>query len=363
MPESLGEKTEEATPRKLEQSRERGQVAKSQDLSAAIGLVVGTVLIVAYGGTLVDAFTYMLRSVFETEIAGDPLFGPDAMDSFSESMVHMVLLLIPVLAVTFLAAYIVQFIQVGWLFTTKPLQPDFGKLSPVKGVKRLLDTKNLVKTLVNILKLILVIAIAWSIIAARLPRLAALPSLEVGGAMWLVGVTVIEVAAAMAILLLVLALIDWIFQKWQYKRDQRMTKQEVKEERRSMEGDVETKRRRSRMYSEIARQQVQAGTPTADVIVTNPTHFSVAIRYDGEAMAAPTVVSKGADLLAFQIRQIAEAHGIPIVERPPLARALYHGTEIGQQIAPEHYAAVAEVLAYVYRLDGDARQKAGAGAA
>jgi len=363
VPESLGEKTEAATPKKLEQSRERGQVAKSQDLSAAVGLVVATVLIVAYGGTLVERFAFMLRSVFENEIAGDPLFAPDALDSFSESMVHAVLLMVPVLVVTFLAAYVVQFIQVGWLFTTKPLKPNFGKLDPVKGTKRLFDTKNLVKTLVNVLKLIFVISIAWAVIAARLPRLAALPSLEVGGAMWLVGVTVLEVAAAMAVLLLTLALIDWIYQKWQHQRDQRMTKQEVKEERRSMEGDVETKRRRSRMYSEIARQQVQAGTPTADVIVTNPTHFSVAIRYDGEAMTAPTVVSKGADLLAFQIRQIAESHGIPIVERPPLARALYHGTDVGQQVAPEHYAAVAEVLAYVYRLDADARNKAGVGAA
>ena len=367
MPESLGEKTEEATPKKLEQARERGQVARSQDLAAAVGLAVGTLLILAYGGTLLETFALMIRLVLQGEIDGDPLSARDAPDAFAESMLRAAVLIAPVFAVTVIAAYVVQFIQVGWLVTAHPIKPDLNKINPVKGVKRLFDTKNMVKTLVNVLKLVFVISVAWGLLAVRLPRLAALPSLEVGGAMWLVGLTVLEVAGALAILLLILAIIDWIFQKWQYKRDQRMTKQEVKEERRSMEGDVETKRRRSRMYSEVARQQVQAGTPTADVIVTNPTHFSVAIRYDGETMNAPAVVSKGADLLAFQIRQIAERCEIPIVERPPLARALYYGTEIGGEIAPEHYAAVAEVLAYVYRLDGKARDgqhaPRGAGAA
>lgn len=363
MAESLGEKTEDATPRKLEQARERGQVAKSQDLSGAVSLAVGTVLLVAYGSVVLERLAMLMRGVFENEIAGAPLDGHDPMASFIHAMMIVVVITLPVLVVTFIAAYVVQFVQIGWLFTLKSVTPDVSKLSPAKGLKRIFDTKNLVKTLVNIAKLAAAISLTWAVIGARLETFAAMPMLGVRGAMLLIGEIMLEVAAVLALLLLVLGLIDWLYQRWQFKRDQRMTKQEVKEERRSMEGDVEVKRRRTRMYAEIARQQVRAGTPTADVVITNPTHFAVAVKYEGETMNAPTVVSKGADLLAFQIRQIAEQHGVPIVERPPLARALYHGTEVGQQIAPEHYAAVAEVLAYVYRLDKDARQHEGVGAA
>ncbi|HHN78261.1 MAG TPA: EscU/YscU/HrcU family type III secretion system export apparatus switch protein [Phycisphaerales bacterium] len=285
------------------------------------------------------------------------------MATFMDAMTRAAVLVVPVLVVAFLTAYIVQFVQIGWLVTFKTITPDLKKLSPAKGIKRIFDTKNLVKTGVNIGKLGAAIALTWALLKTRFETLAALPAMGVRPGMWMIGRLMAEVAVLLALLLLVLGLIDWFYQRWQFKRDQRMTKQEVKEERRNMEGDVEVKRRRTRMYAEIARQQVRAGTPTADVVVTNPTHFAVAVKYDGETMDAPTVVAKGADLLAFQIRQIAEQHGVPIVERPPLARALYHGTEVGQQIAPEHYAAVAELLAYVYRLDTDARRREGVGAA
>jgi flagellar biosynthetic protein FlhB len=363
MAESLGEKTEDATPKKLEQARERGQVAKSQDLGAAIGLVVGVVLVLVFGGFLTERMGGFIRRVLEHEMAGSTLDGSHAGDAFVEAVWFMVLLVTPIMVLAFVAAYAVQFIQVGWIFTLKPVQPDLSRISPIKGVKRLFDTKNLVKTLVNVLKLIAAIGLTWALLDSRMGRLAALPALDVRGAMWLVGVTVLELAAVLALLLFVLAVADWLYQRWQFKRDQRMTKQEVRDERRNMEGDIETKRRRARMYAEIVRQQIRGGTPTADVVVTNPTHFSVAIKYDGATMHAPVVVAKGADLLAFQIRQIAASHGIPLVERPPLARALYHGAEVGQPVAPEHYEAVAEVLAYVYRIDADARRRAGVGAA
>ncbi|USN98601.1 MAG: flagellar biosynthesis protein FlhB [Phycisphaeraceae bacterium] len=363
MAESLGEKTEEATPKKLEQARERGQVAKSQDLAGALSLSVATVLIVAYGGVVFERSALLIRSVLESQITGAPLDARDMMASFISAMTTACIMVAPVLVVTFIAAYVVNVFQIGFLFTTKPLAPDLSKLNPAKGVQKLFDTQNMVKSGVNMIKLAAAIWITWGLVGSRLERLAALPSLGIRGGMWMIGVTLLEIAAVLSLLLLILGIVDWIYQRWQFKRNMRMTKQEVKEERRSMEGDVEVKRRRMRMYGEITRQQIRAGTPTADVIVTNPTHYSVAIRYDGETMDAPTVVAKGADLLAFQIRQIASACGIPLVERPPLARALYHGTNVGEQIAPEHYAAVAEVLAYVYRLDADARRREGVGAA
>ena len=357
MAESLGEKTEDATPKKLETAREQGQVAKSQDLSGGVTLVVAVLVLLFYGGAIMERFAIAIRTVLQHEIAGSPFFANDATDSFVSAMTSVVLIVAPVMVVAFLASYISNFVQIGWLFTLKPIQPNFGKLNPQKGVKRLVETKNFVKTLVNVIKLAGAIGLTSLLMSFRLERLAALPTLPLGAAAWMVGVTIFEVAILLAVLLFILGFIDWIYQRWQYKKDQRMTKQEVKDERRSMEGDVETKRQRQRMYAEIVRNQIRGATPDADVIVTNPTHFSVVIKYESETMGAPTVVAKGADLLAFQIRQIAEMHGVPIVERPPHARALYHGTEVGSEIAPEHYAAVAELLAYVYSIDQAHRVK------
>ena len=369
MAESLGEKTEDATTKKLDTARQQGQVAKSQDLTSGVTLVVAVVILLAYGGKIIERFAQMIRVVLEHEIAGSPFYAGDASDTFAGAMTSVVLIVLPVMVVAFIASYVVQFVQIGWLITLKPLEPSLSKLNPQKGIKRIFEAKNAVKTLVNVVKMTAAIGLTILLMSYRVERLAALPVLSMRGAAWLVCVTVFEVAIVLSIFLFVLGMIDWFYQKWQYKREQRMTKQEVKDERRSMEGDVETKRQRQRMYAEIVRNQIQGATPDSDVIVTNPTHFSVAVKYDGDSMHAPVVVAKGADLLAFQIRQIAEKHGVPIVERPPLARALYHGTEVGQEIAPEHYAAVAELLAYVYSIDqaqrlrDRARAEEGVGAA
>lgn len=369
MAESLGEKTEEATAKKLLTARQQGQVPKSTDLTTSISLVSAVIIVALYGGTVMQRFALMIRRVFENEIAGSPFTANDAPDSFAEAMLGVVTIVAPVMIVAFIVSYLASFIQIGWLFTLKPIQPRIGKLNPQKGIKRIVEPKNAFKTLISVLKLAAAVGLTALLMSNRVERLAALPTLPMTAVAWMVCVTIFEVAALLAVFLLILGIADWFYQKWQYRRDQRMTKQEVKDERRSMEGDVETKRQRHRMYGEIIRNQIQGATPEADVIVTNPTHFSVAIKYDGEAMNAPTVTAKGADLLAFQIRQIAEKHGVPIVERPPLARALYFGTEVGQEIAPEHYAAVAELLAYVYRLDQSrrddlaAQRKEGVGAA
>ena len=370
MAESLGEKTEDATAKKLQTAREQGQVAKSQDLTSGVTLVVAVAIMAFYGGQIIDRFTEMIRRVLEHEISGSVFYAGDATDTLVEALTGVVVIVLPLMVVAFLATYVVLFVQVGWLFTVKPVQPNLSKINPMKGIKRIIEPKNAVKTGISIIKLTAAIGLTFLLMSSRVGRLAALPTLSMKAAAWLVLVTIFEVAVLLAVFLFVLGMVDWFYQNWQYKREQRMTKQEVKDERRSMEGDVETKRRRQRMYGELIRNQIRGATPDADVIVTNPTHFSVAIKYEGETMNAPKVVAKGADLLAFQIRQIAEANRVPIVERPPLARALYYGTEVGQEVAPEHYAAVAELLAYVYRLDQDKREadravneRAGVGAA
>jgi flagellar biosynthetic protein FlhB len=256
----------------------------------------------------------------------------------------------------FLVAYVTQLAQVGLLFTFQPLKPKISQLNPIAGAKKLLGVRSLVKSGVNILKLIVVIGVAYLITVKRLPILVALPRMNSIAAVAEIGKLGLELAIWLVVLLLVLAFVDYIYQKWQHRKDLKMTKHEVKDERRSMEGDPAVKGKRLRMAREIAMQRIAQDVPQADVVIANPTHFSVAIRYDEKNMDAPVVVAKGADFLALRIRQLARFAGVPVIARPPLARALYWGTEVGDAIAPAHYEAVAELLAYVYRIDAKSDQ-------
>lgn len=354
MAEELGERTEQPTGRRLSEARTRGQVAKSQDLSSAIDLIGAVVLIAAFGGAALAGLGTLMRRVLEGEVAGNPLD--------PESLTPLVLWVAargawvagPALLAMLLIACLAQYVQVGWLFTTQPLMPKFERLNPVGGLKKFVNLRNLVKTGVNVLKLGVVGVIGYLVIRGHLPGIAALPMLATAAAMYKMVLMGLELACWLLAVLLAIGLIDLAYQRWQHTKDLKMTRQEVKDERRSVEGDPEVKARRFRMARDIAMQRIQQAVPKADVIVTNPTHFSVAIKYDPSSMRAPKVVAKGADLLAFKIRHVGIAAGIPIVERPPLARGLYWSVKVGQEISPEFYEAVAEVLAYVYRIQGRA---------
>jgi flagellar biosynthetic protein FlhB len=247
-------------------------------------------------------------------------------------------------------------VQVGWVLTAKPLKPNFGKLNPISGVKQLFSKRSLMKSILNSFKLVFVLAVAWAVIAGFVPRIIGLPALSAAQGMVLIARMLLALAIWLVAVLLVIGLIDWVYQRWQHTEDLKMTKQQVKDERRSMEGDPQIKGRRLRMMRDIVLQQIQAHVPLADVVVTNPTHFAVALRYDPASMRAPRVVAKGADFMAQRIRLVASANGVPIIERPPLARGLYYGTEPGQEISSEYYEAVAEILAYVYRLEGESSE-------
>ncbi len=241
-------------------------------------------------------------------------------------------------------------VQVGWLFTTRPLAPKFDRLNFFANLGKLVGRRSAARLAADAAKLTAVIVVSWLVISRAIPRLTTLPLLEMKPALSVVAHLAVELALWVLALLIVVGVADWVYQRWQHTQELRMTKQEVKDERRSMEGDPAVKRRRFQMMREIAMQRVHQTVPTADVVVTNPTHFSVAIKYDSDAMAAPRVVAKGADHMAFRIRQLAALNDVPIVERPPLARALYFGVDVGREIPPEHYQAVAELLAYVYRV-------------
>ncbi|MHA7812428.1 MAG: flagellar biosynthesis protein FlhB [Phycisphaerales bacterium] len=355
--DDLGERTEEPTARKLDQARQRGQVPKSQDLSGAITLLGALLIFVVLGSTVGAMFLRILRRTLGGEIAAD-IRSTESMAAATKAVAYdAMVVLVPIMVLSALVAYLAGFVQVGWLITAEPIRPKLSKLSPLAGIKRILGIRALVKTLVNSLKLTAMVAVSALFILANLDSIASMPKVAPLIALMMVLRLIFLLALILVVLLIFIALIDYIYQRWQHTKDLRMSKQEVKDERKTMEGDPLMKGKHRQMAREILMQQVGKAVPEADVIVTNPTHFSVAIRYDPETMGAPRVTAKGADLIALRIRQLARQNDVPIVERPPLARALYWGSEVGQEIPLEHYEAVAELLAYVYRIDTRAEQK------
>ena len=269
-------------------------------------------------------------------------------------MVGALYALAPIAIAIWFAAVISNLVQVGWLFTPKAVKPRFSKLNPIEGAKRIFGTRAIVKAALDSLKVLMVVlVVAWTVHGMD-ERILALPLLPLLAALLSVGELLIELALRVTAVLLFLGIIDYAWQKYRHEQDLKMSRQQVKDEFKQTDGDPDIKRRRLQFARQIAQQRIATAVPKADVIVTNPEHLSVAIQWDSESMNAPTVVAMGADHLALRIRQIAMTHGVPILERKPLARALYKQVKVGQEIPADMYEAVAEVLAFVYRMDGRA---------
>jgi flagellar biosynthesis protein FlhB len=351
MAEDLGEKSEQATPKRLQEAREEGNIAKSADLAGAVKLAAMTTLIGFTGVALTQGLQRVLENSLGAVAQGGPETAYDEAVSLFGSIGRSTA---PILIVAWVVSYLSYFLQIGWLLTTKPMQPDIGRLHPMKGFRRLFGAAALAKTGMDVLKLATVLSVATIVALGMAPQIVTLPLLEPLQNLGAVGGMVFRLAMTIVVLLLILGVADFLYQKWKYSRDMRMSKQEVKEEFRQSEGDPEVKRRRMRMQQQMAMQRLSSSVPKADVIVTNPEHLSIAIAYKPGEMNAPRVVAKGADFVAIRIRQIALQHGIPILERKPLARALYKDVQVGQEIPESFYKAVAEILAYVYRLKGKA---------
>ncbi|MEO1007067.1 MAG: flagellar biosynthesis protein FlhB [Planctomycetota bacterium] len=358
MADDPGDRTEQPTPQRLQKARKQGQVGKSADLSAVILLVASAILVAAGGGAALILMGTVLQGILDGSAPGDAITAEGLVRTIRWIAARAAVIIVPTLAIMFAISLAGQIVQVGWVISFEAMAPKFERLNPIQGAKRILGKKGAVKLAVDIAKLVVVVAIATTVIMSWLPAICTTPRMDMMPAMGVALRSMAELMAWMLAVLLVIAIIDFRYQKWQHREDNKMTKQEVKEERKSMEGDPDIRQRRARIAREIALQRVQADVPGADVVIANPTHFSVAIRYDADAGDAPRVVAKGADWLALRIREIARLHGVPVVERPPLARALYRGVEVGRQISPEHYEAVAEVLAYVYRISDRARERA-----
>jgi flagellar biosynthetic protein FlhB len=261
-------------------------------------------------------------------------------------------MILPFLALLLVVTIAGTAAQSGLLLTWKRLTPKPERVSPVSGFKRLFSADALSRLALGLLKVAVVTGIAYLTLAGRLGTVLSAGGLHTRGVLGLSAELVYDLALRLGAALLLLGLVDYLIQRWRLERQLRMTKQEVRDELKRMEGDPLIKQRRRRIQARLAMQRIHAEVPRADVVVTNPTHFAVALRYDEAAMTAPRVVAKGRDLLAERIRQLAQQHGVPLVQRPPLARALYWTVEIGQEIPAKFYRAVAEILAYVYRLSG-----------
>lgn len=354
MAEDLGERTEDATPKRRSEAREEGNVAKSQDLSGAIMLVTATIALWAAAMTMLGQGKWLLESTLDLRILTpiNPLMLMELDSALAWTGWAAVRIGGPIILIAWVGAFLSQFMQIGWLFSTKAAQPNFKKINPLSGFKRIFGVSALVKSGIDTIKVCVVLIVAALTILEYAREIVVLPYLSSFEQWGAVGSMMLTLAWRVLAILLVLGILDYIYQRHKHNSDLRMTKQQVKDEMKQSEGDPEVKRRRIRIQRQIAMQRISAAVPKADVIVTNPEHISIAIQYDSARMNAPKVVAKGADFLAMRIRHLALQHGIPIVERKPLARALYKQVGVGQEVPPEFYQAVAEILAYVYRLAG-----------
>jgi flagellar biosynthetic protein FlhB len=359
MADDYGEKTEAPTPRRRQEAREQGNIARSPDLTAAVLILAAMFMLSWYGPGLVNA----LRALMQEMLSARTLTNFDTSAIFVTVLAGVRLVataLAPLLVGAMIVAILANVVQVGLFFNLKRLQPQLNALNPVKGISRLFSRGNgLVHLVMNLLKLSLVTLVAYSAIVGRMDQILAAQKLSFTQIFLLAGSIVYSIAIRIGLVLLVLAIIDYAWQRWRREQQLKMTKQEVKEEMRRMEGDPMIKQRRRQIALQRIKQRIQQDVPKADVIVTNPTHFAVALKYDPESMHAPRVVAKGADFIAQLIREVAIANGIPILERAPLARALYKLVDVGHEIPEQFYAAVAEILAYVYELSGKLQRAQG----
>ena len=346
--DDAGDRTEQPTARRREEAREEGQIARSADLTAAVVLLAGLLLIQAFGPRMLDTMLGMTRALGEPPaLTADGLL--PWIRRVGQAAVEMLLPFLGVLVAVTIAGTAVQS---GLLATWKRLAPKVERMDPIAGARRLVSTDALSRLGIGLLKMVVVTWIAYVTIADRLGAVLTTGMLPAGGVLSLSLHVLFDLALRLALALLVLGILDYLIQRWKLERQLRMTKQEVRDELKRMEGDPLVKQRRRQIQRRLALQRIQVDVPKADVVVTNPTHYAVALRYEEATMAAPRLIAKGQDFLAQRIVQVAQQVGVPIVQRPPLARALYIGVEVGQEVPAAFYRAVAEVLAYVYQLTG-----------
>ena len=349
MAETDQEKTEQPTGKRLDEARQEGRIPRSQDFNTAAVLLLAGGGLRMFGANIAGALAGLMHSGLQ--LTGAEVFDPRyALATAGNELMHALLACAPLFGLTVIAALAAPMALGGWNFSVQSLAPDFTRLDPIAGFGRVFSLRAVVDLAKAFVKFLLVSGTAFLVLRSQAAHMLALGNepLEAG-----VADAVRLVASAMLIMsgtLGLIAAIDVPWQLWQHHKQLRMTREEIRDEAKESEGSPETKGRVRRMQRDLVRRRMMHDVPTADVVVTNPTHFAVALRYDEGRMRAPRVVAKGADLIAARIREIATEHAVPVFEAPPLARALFHNVEIGGEIPTALYVAVAQILTYIYRL-------------
>ncbi len=355
-----GERTEPATAKKLKDAREEGKVARSQELNAAFTLIALFVSLRLFVSFLGERF----MNIFQWAYGLIPEFGLDdperltvreAAGMMNQVYLQLLLACLPFLAIGFIVAFIVSLVQVGWTVSGKAMQPKLEKFNPINGFKRIFSKEAIFNLIKSILKVALIFYIAYASIRDQANNLFILYDISLNQAISLIGSIIIDTGLRISIVYLVLGVADYIYQRHKFNEDMKMTKQEVKDEYKDTEGDPQIKGQQRQRMREASQRRMMQDVPKADVVITNPTHLAVAIRYDAQQESAPVVLAKGEDYLALKIRETAKEHQVAIMENKPLARALYATVDVGQEIPPELYQAVAEILAVVYNNRGGVR--------
>ena len=346
-----GEKTEQPTSRKRRKAREEGQVAKSQELGTAalfLSVFFGLRLFAGYMIERISGvFYFSLSGVADIDVAFERVY---ITGYIAHLFGQVIIIAFPLLAISMIAGIATNLVQVGWHPTGKPLKPKFSKINPLKGFKRMFSPRSIVELIKSLAKLGVILAVVYYTIVGEINRIPQLAEMGIIPAISFLGMMATQIGINVGMVFLVIAVLDIFYQRMKHTKDLKMSKQEVKEEHKTIEGNPETKRKIRQKMREMSMRRMMQEMPKADVVITNPTHYAVALRYDKEVSEAPFVIAKGADFLAKRIREAAAEHQIEIIENPQLARALYASVNIGSVIPPELYQSVAEILAFVYKL-------------
>lgn len=349
-----GEKTEPATQKKLTDARKEGKVARSKELSAAFGLIVLFLCLKVFVSYVGEKFLGMFDLIYGNmsdfvKINEGSISAAAVSSLLFQVIIQMLLTMLPFLLFGFAVALLVSILQVGWTVSAKPMKPELSKFNPINGFKRMFSKDSVFELVKSIFKVGIIIYIAYTAVRDNESKLFVLYDISLNQAVALVGKFVIDVGFKISLVYMIIGIADFAYQKFKFKDDMKMTKQEVKDEYKNTEGDPQIKGRQRRKMQEVSQKRMMQDVPKADVVITNPTHLAVAIKYDAETSPAPIVIAKGADFVAQKIKEVARDNRIEIVENKPLARMLYANVDIGAQIPPELYQAVAEVLVLVYK--------------
>lgn len=346
-----GEKTEKATPKKRQDARNKGQVARSQEFGQAFVLLAGLFALKLLSGTYYDELARMFQNKLSMGLAYE-ITEESVRLLFLELAWLVTKLVLPLMGVVLVIGVFISYMQVGVLFTLKPVTPDINKINPIQGIKNIFSMRTVIELIKSILKMVVVGVIVYLELTGDWERVSQMGDMAVRDSLKIMGSLAFDILWKATIALFCIALFDFWFQRFDYEKNLRMSKQEVKEEYKQMEGSPEVKGKIKERQRSMAMRRMMADVPQADVVITNPTHFAIAIKYDPNAMQAPKIVAKGIDEVAQRIKKVAREADVTLVENRPLARTLYASVEIGDSIPQELFQAVAEVLAYVYRIKG-----------